>query len=95
MKVVHNKKDKRFEVSEAGETAYLTYQFYRKDIALVHTVVPEGLKGKGIASALAAFAFEHADKIDKKVMVYCPFVGRYLKHHPELRKQLDPEYHRI
>lgn len=95
MDILVNRKEKRFEVSEQGQTAYLTFQFYRGDLALVHTVVPDAMQGKGVASALAGFAFDHARSIDRKVMVYCPFVGRYLKHHPELRKQLDPAYHRV
>ena len=58
----------------------------------MHTNVPDPLVGKGIASALAASAFEYAKKINRKVMVYCPFVAAYLKKHPELKDQLDKQY---
>lgn len=93
MYIQNNIEAQRFEYNENGETAYLEYKFYRKkDIAFVHTVVPETLKGKGVASALATAAFAHAADIKKLVMVFCPFVGRFVKNNPEYRKQLNPEY---
>lgn len=83
----------QFEYSENGEVARLEYRFYKKNIAMMHTVVPETMKGKGIASALAAKAFEYAKEKKKLVMVYCPFVAAYVKRHPELKDQIDKEYH--
>ena len=58
----------------------------------MHTEVPESMSGRGIASALAEYAFKFAKEHQKPVMVYCPFVGSYLKKHPELKEQLDKEY---
>lgn len=81
-----------FEIHEGDEIAFLEYRFYKKDIAFMHTEVPKSMEGKGIASALAAYAFQYAKQIDKLVMVYCPFVAVYLKRHPELNEQLDKEY---
>lgn len=60
----------------------------------MHTVVPESMRGSGVASALAAYAFRYAKEHKKAVMVYCPFVSTYIKRHPEVRQQLDKEYHR-
>lgn len=84
----------QFEYREGGEIAKLEYRFYKKDIAFMHTEVPKALEGKGIASALAAYAFNYAREINKKVMVYCPFVGVYLKRHPELRELVDEVYNK-
>lgn len=81
-----------FEVHEGDAIAYLEYRFYKNDIAFMHTEVPDSMSGKGVASALAAYAFEYAKKVNKKVMVYCPFVGAYLKRHSELKDQLDKQY---
>lgn len=92
IKIVNNEDLKRFEYHENGEIAVLTYRFYKKDIAFTHTIVPPSISGKGIGSALAAYAFDYAEKIDKKVMIYCPFVGAYLKKHPELNSQIDKQY---
>lgn len=93
IEIRNNEEKMQFEYSENGETARLEYRFYKKNIAMMHTVVPETMKGKGIASALARKAFEYAKEKKKLVMVYCPFVAAHVKRHPELRDQIDKEYH--
>jgi hypothetical protein len=47
------------------------------------------VKGNGIASALAKFAFAYAGEQKKKVKVYCPFAAAYIKWHPEPSKKSD------
>jgi len=56
--VINNDALQRFEVYAENETAYLEYRYYKKDIALMHTFVPESWEGKGIASSLAHYALE-------------------------------------
>jgi predicted GNAT family acetyltransferase len=91
--IINNEHNMQFEYRENGQLARLEYRFYKKNIAMMHTVVPETLKGKGIASALAKHAFSFAKSRNKKVMIYCPFVASYLMKHPELKEQLDRVYH--
>lgn len=88
----NNEVNLQFEIELEGEIAYLSYRYYKKDIAFMHTFVPEKLAGRGIASALAKHAFAYAFSHKKLVMVYCPFVSRFLKGHPEYQAQLDPAY---
>lgn len=88
-----NKKLMRFETVDDGDTAYLEYRFYKGNLALMHTSVPESRQGKGIASAMAGYAFRYAAAKNKKVMVYCPYVAAYVKRHPEVKQQLNKEYH--
>ncbi len=90
--VSDNKSEQRFEIHTDTETAYLEYRFYKKDVALMHTFVPDSLNGKGIASALAHHALEWAREHHKPVMVYCPFVAAYLKRHPEYNDLIDKNY---
>jgi predicted GNAT family acetyltransferase len=92
--VVNNDKEMQFEVELDGEKAVLVYRFYKHDIALMHTEVPDALEGKGIASALARAAFAYAESQQKPVIVYCPFVAGFIQKHPEYKKQLDPEYNK-
>jgi len=94
MEVVNNEQQQQFEIELDGEKASLTYRFYKKDIALMHTTVPKAMEGKGIASTLAIAAFDYARQHKKPVMVYCPFVAKFLTKHPEYNHQLDPEYHK-
>ena len=94
MDITNNKEQMQFEYREGSELASLTYRFYKdKNIAFMHTTVPESMKGKGVGSALAQYAFAYARQVDKMVMVYCSFVAGYLKKHPELRNQLNPEFY--
>ncbi len=90
--IVNNEKNMHFEIHEGNELAFLEYRYYKKDIAFLHTEVPSSMEGRGVASALAKHAFEYAKEHGKPVMVYCPFVGAYLKRHPKLKEQLDKEY---
>jgi predicted GNAT family acetyltransferase len=81
--IINNKEQQQFEVHAEDETAVLVYRFYKDDIALMHTDVPEKLGNRGIASALAKHAFEWAKQHNKTVIVYCAFVASFLKKHPE------------
>ncbi len=60
--IINNEQQMRFEVHEGENIAFLEYRFYKKNIALMHTLVPESMEGKGFASALAAFAFNYAKR---------------------------------
>ena len=90
--VNNNEANQRFEVQREGETAFLEYRWYKGDLALMHTEVPESLEGKGVASALAHHALEYAREKNLKIMVYCPFVAKYLKRHPEYNALIDKRY---
>jgi predicted GNAT family acetyltransferase len=90
--IVDNKKLMRFETEIDGEFAYVDYRFYKEDIALMHTFVPEFARGKGIAFSLAKFALESVKEQNLKLMVYCPYIARYIKRHPEYNALLDKQY---
>lgn len=90
--VINNTAQQQFEVHAEGNVATLVYRFYKNDIALMHTDVPDALGNRGIASALAKFALEWAKEQNKKIMVYCPFVASYLKRHPEYNFLIDKNY---
>ncbi len=92
--VTNNEQEMQFEINFQGEKASLTYRFYKKDIALMHTTVPASMAGQGIAGTLARAAFHYAEIHHKPVMIYCPFVSDFVGKHPEYRKQLDPEYYK-
>lgn len=92
-KVIHNEKLQRFEIHDGNSVGFLEYKYYKKDIAFVHTEVPEDMQGRGVASILADYAFKFAKAKNKLVMIYCPFVSVYLKRHPELKDQVDKEFY--
>lgn len=90
---LHNEKLLRFEIHEGDTVAFLEYRYYKKDIAFMHTEVPEEMEGRGVASSLTEYAFKFARAQKKLVMIYCPFVGADLKRHPELKEQVDREFY--
>jgi predicted GNAT family acetyltransferase len=90
--VRNNEVNLQFEIELEGEIAYLTYRFYKKNIAFMHTFVPVKLAGKGLASALAIHAFAYAKTNKKLVMVYCPFVSKFIKKNTEYLAQVDQSY---
>ena len=94
--VKNNETDLQFELEEGNKIATLVYRFYKKDIAFMHTFVPDSMKGKGVASALAEVAFRFAMEKNKLVIPSsqdCPYVAKYVKSYPEMKEQLDKEFH--
>lgn len=91
--VSNNKELLRFEIELEGEFAYIEYRWYKGDIAFMHTVVPEAMQGKGIASLMAKEALEYAKREKLKIMLYCPFVAKYVKEHTEYASLIDKQYH--
>jgi hypothetical protein len=73
----------RFELERDGRVAYLEYTLSGHVLELLHTEVPDALRGTGIASALAQTALDWARENHLKVDVVCPFVAEFLQHHPE------------
>jgi uncharacterized protein len=71
-----------------GEFAFIEYRWHNDNLVIMHTLVPEGFEGKGIASSLAKFALEYAKEKQLKIIVYCPYVNAYLKRHPEYQSLL-------
>jgi predicted GNAT family acetyltransferase len=69
--IINNSTQQQFE-TQTREPSYLQYRFYKGNLALMHTVVPERYQGKGIASSLANFALEFAIEKHMQIMIYCP-----------------------
>lgn len=73
----------RFELERDSLVAYLEYNLAGNILQLIHTEVPEELRGKGMAGDLAKSALEWAREHKVKVDVVCPTVAGYMKKHPE------------
>ena len=90
MKIFGNKKPApqlfttgRFELERNGHVASLQYTVAGHVLALLHTEIPDALRGSGIASTLAQTALDWARDHHLKVDVVCPFVAAFLETHPE------------
>jgi predicted GNAT family acetyltransferase len=90
VEVTNNTEAHRFEVNLGGETAFAEYRLKPGQIILPHTVVPPAFEGKGVAGALARYAFGQARAEGLKVIPTCPFMSAWVKKHPEQQDIVDP-----
>lgn len=73
----------RFELEREGQVAYLEYTTTANVLALLHSEIPDSMRGSGMATELAKTALDYAREKHMKVDVVCPFVAGFLKNHPE------------
>ena len=73
----------RFEIEQDGQAASLEYSMTGNVLALIHTEVPDKLRGLGLATTLAENALRFARENNLKVDVICPLVQEYIDKHPE------------
>lgn len=78
-----NRAQHRFELQVDGETAFLQYERTTKSLALVHTEVPERLRGRHIGDALVKAALDAGHAAGLRIVAICPFVRAYLRKHPQ------------
>jgi predicted GNAT family acetyltransferase len=82
--VRHDPEQHRFTVVVPDGTAELTYEKPAPDrLDLVHTFVPPGARGDGIAEALVRAALDVARASSARVVPSCPYVRAYFRRHPE------------
>jgi uncharacterized protein len=73
---------KRFELIVGGQTAFLAYERSNDTLTLVHTEVPQQLRGQHIGDTLVEAALDVARSHGLRVVVVCPFARAYLRKHP-------------
>jgi len=77
--VADNAPTSRFELTVDGQTAFLVYKRTAETLELIHTEVPEALRGRHLADALVEFALDRAHAEHLRVVAICPFVRAYLR----------------
>lgn len=91
--VIHNEEDQRFEIPAGDEYAYIDYRWYQGILVLLYIFVPEPFRGKGLSEKLMKHALEFAKEKEVKIKVYCPYIGKYIKLHPEYQSLLENSSH--
>ena len=82
--VVDNPAARRFELSVDGETAFLQYDRSGDALTLVHTEVPDRLRGRHLGDVLVKAALADARAAGLRIVAVCPFVRAYLRKHPNV-----------
>jgi predicted GNAT family acetyltransferase len=80
--VIDNVDAHRFELQVDGETAFLQYERTNESLALIHTEVPERLRGQRLGERLVVAALESGRAAGLRIIAICPYVRQYLRKHP-------------
>ncbi len=81
--IIHAPERCRFETVVEGRTAYVEYQRTCNDLSIIHTIVPQPIEGRGIASALVKAAFDYAREEGLTPRAVCSYAAVWLGRHPE------------
>lgn len=73
----------RFELDFEEGTAVAYYRLIPDAIIFVHTLTPEALRGRGVATQLIRGALDWARARGLKVVAECSFVADFIARHPD------------
>ena len=79
-----NSDKNRFEFElENGKMGIVKYIPLGRKMQLIHTEVPEELRGQGYGTEMIEQTLASIDEMRFKVIPECPFVSAYMDSHPE------------
>ena len=81
--VIDNTAVKRYELDLGDDMALIEYVLGKGLVVLTHTEVPPKYEGQGIGKELVLAALEDIRSKGLLVVPQCPFVGAYIRRHPE------------
>lgn len=82
----------RFVLDKEGGESELVYERDGPRMILVHTWVPEQLRGAGIGAQLVRAAVERAAQEDLTLVPVCPYARHWLRSHPDLASQVTTDW---
>jgi predicted GNAT family acetyltransferase len=86
--LVNNEDIHHFELTVDEQKAFIDYKRKDNKIYLIHTEVPETLRGSGAAEAIVNKVFRFIEEHQLKLVPLCSYVQVYLKRHPEWNRLL-------
>jgi uncharacterized protein len=82
--ITDNPDASRYEMHVGGELAgVILYRLQDETISLLHTEIEEAFQGAHLAGHLARYALDDARERGLAVLPFCPYVGSWIKKHPE------------
>ena len=82
--VIDNAAASRLEIRIGDAVAFLNYERTPTSFTIVHTEVPEPLRGRKLGEALVRAAMTLSRGHGLTTIVECPFARAFLKKHPDL-----------
>lgn len=89
MNIINNTDRQRFEIEIDGDYAFIEYRWHEGMIYLMHTFVPDSLRGRGLAQQLTQFALDTIRREKWPLKIYCPYVTKYIQQHPQYQDLLS------
>ena len=77
--LINNEANHSFEMIVDGQRAFIDYRKKGETYLLIHTEVPEALRGQGIAAILVEKTFKYLEENKLKMIPYCAYIQAYLK----------------
>lgn len=90
--VVDDTHDSRFELGPEGESGVLVYRRNGNRLVLVHTEVPEALRGRGLGGRLVRAAVERAAAESMTVVPVCSYAREWLTAHPDAAATVEIDW---
>jgi len=78
-----NESTNRFELLYKEDIAYIDYRWYNQTLILLYIFVPVPFRGKGLSTKLIEYALQYARQKEVKIKVFCPYIAKYIRMHPE------------
>jgi len=83
LRIVDNPSEGRYEARLGRKVVgFSTYRRVDDRVVFIHTETDPEVKGRGVASTLAAGALDDVRSRGLKVTPKCPFIAAYIKRHP-------------
>lgn len=83
MVIIHEPGQGKFYTMVDGYTAHVSYRIENGGLDIRHTIVPEEIGGRGIASELVKATYDYAVSEGLKPVATCRFAVIWLERHPE------------
>jgi predicted GNAT family acetyltransferase len=83
LEVKNDEKAGKFYATVEGQEARIEYKKSGEVYDLLHTFVPENLRGHGVAEQLVTGALEQIQGQGAKFVPSCPYIQGFLKSHPQ------------
>lgn len=81
--VTDNTARNRFELAEAGETAFANYSLDGGVLTIPYVESPPALRGTGVAGRLMGGVVAHARARNLKILPTCGYAVSWFQRHPE------------
>ena len=88
IEVIHDIEKQKFYAVIDDLESHLEYVKVNNVLNLIHTYVPNALRGKGSASKIVKVALTYAEENNLKIIPSCSYVAAYIQRHKEYEELL-------